>query len=151
MKNNKGITLVELLIVIVILGIIAAVSIPAVGGIVENAQKDAILADALNLRSQANLYCQQNRNADECTHQDDDQIGFTNAENAEEDWDTDWESLDDFIDDLEGTYAVWLDDDGNWQVAIYTGDYSFSGNPRTATRDSVVAGDEIWDGEEDPI
>jgi type IV pilus assembly protein PilA len=54
-KNNKGVTLVELLIVIVILGIIAAISIPAVGNIVENSQKDAVIADATNIRNAANL------------------------------------------------------------------------------------------------
>ncbi len=55
LKNKKGITLVELLIVVVILGIIAAISIPAVGNIVENAQKDTVITDAGNLRNAASL------------------------------------------------------------------------------------------------
>lgn len=59
MKNNKGVTLVELLIVIVVMGIIAAFAIPAVGTIIENTQKDAILADALAVENAANLYCAQ--------------------------------------------------------------------------------------------
>ena len=58
-KNNKGVTLVELLIVIVVMGIIAAFSIPAVGTIIENTQKDAILADALSVENGAKLYCAQ--------------------------------------------------------------------------------------------
>ena len=58
-KNNKGVTLVELLIVIVVMGIIAAFSIPAVGTIIENTQKDAILADALAVENGAKLYCAQ--------------------------------------------------------------------------------------------
>ncbi|MBM7096580.1 prepilin-type N-terminal cleavage/methylation domain-containing protein [Bacillus sp. H-16] len=41
MGNEKGLTLVELLAVIVILGIIAAIAIPAIGGIISNAQDDA--------------------------------------------------------------------------------------------------------------
>ncbi len=56
-KNNKGVTLVELLIVIVVMGIIAAFSIPAVGGIIENAKKDAILNDAIQVENAAKLYC----------------------------------------------------------------------------------------------
>ena len=56
-KNNKGVTLVELLIVIVVMGIIAAFSIPAVGTIIENTQKDAILNDALQIENAANMFC----------------------------------------------------------------------------------------------
>ena len=41
-KNNKGVTLVELLIVIVVMGIIAAFAIPAVGTIITNTNKNKI-------------------------------------------------------------------------------------------------------------
>ena len=58
-KNNKGVTLVELLIVIVVMGIIAAFAIPAVGQIITNTQKDASLADALAVENAAKLYCSQ--------------------------------------------------------------------------------------------
>ena len=60
MKNNKGVTLVELLIVIVVMGIIAAFAIPSVGKIIENTNKDAIRADALAIHSATQLYCAQN-------------------------------------------------------------------------------------------
>ena len=58
-KNNKGVTLVELLIVIVVMGIIAAFAIPAVGTIIDNTQQDAIVADAIAIENAANLYCAQ--------------------------------------------------------------------------------------------
>ena len=58
-KNNKGVTLVELLIVIVVMGIIAAFAIPAVGTIIDNTQKDAIVADAIAVDNASNLYCAQ--------------------------------------------------------------------------------------------
>ncbi len=58
-KNNKGVTLVELLIVIVVMGIIAAFAIPAVGTIIDNTQKDAIHADAIAVENAANLFCAQ--------------------------------------------------------------------------------------------
>ena len=58
-KNNKGVTLVELLIVIVVMGIIAAFAIPAVGTIIENTNKDAVVSDALAIENGARLYCAQ--------------------------------------------------------------------------------------------
>jgi|LGVE01.1.fsa_nt_gb type IV pilus assembly protein PilA len=57
--NNKGVTLIELLIVIVVLGIISAFAIPAVGTIITNTEKDAIVADALAIENAAKLYCAQ--------------------------------------------------------------------------------------------
>ncbi|WP_186576259.1 competence type IV pilus major pilin ComGC [Aquibacillus kalidii] len=41
LNNAKGFTLVELLAVIVILGIIVAIAVPAIGGIIDNARNDA--------------------------------------------------------------------------------------------------------------
>lgn len=40
-KNEKGITLVELLAVIVILGIIAAIAVPAIGGMISKSRVNA--------------------------------------------------------------------------------------------------------------
>lgn len=55
--NKKGVTLVELIIVIVIIGIISAFAVPAVGRYLENAQKSAVLRDAQEFRGAANSYC----------------------------------------------------------------------------------------------
>lgn len=55
-KNEKGLTLVELLAVIVILAIISAIAIPAIGNIIENSRYNAVKADAINVLNAAQLY-----------------------------------------------------------------------------------------------
>lgn len=56
LKNEKGMTLIELLAVIVILAIIAAIAIPAIGNIIENSRYNALKSDALNILSSASIY-----------------------------------------------------------------------------------------------
>ena len=56
LNNEKGLTLVELLAVIVILGIIAAIAIPSIGNIVTNSRVNALIADGQNVLAAANLY-----------------------------------------------------------------------------------------------
>ena len=55
-KNEKGLSLVELLAVIVILGIVAAIAIPSIGNIIDNSRIKGIKADAANVVSAAQIY-----------------------------------------------------------------------------------------------
>ncbi|MER2119979.1 MAG: prepilin-type N-terminal cleavage/methylation domain-containing protein [Solibacillus sp.] len=55
-KNEKGLSLVELLAVIVILAIVAAIAIPAIGNIIENSRIKAAKADVANVLGGANIY-----------------------------------------------------------------------------------------------
>lgn len=63
LKDERGLTLVELLVVVVILGIIAAIAVVAIGGIIENSKKDAMVADAKQMVSSAKLYTASNPKA----------------------------------------------------------------------------------------
>lgn len=56
LKQRKGFTLIELLIVIVIIGILAAIAIPKFGATREKAYEKAMMSDLRNLQSQQELY-----------------------------------------------------------------------------------------------
>lgn len=63
LKNEKGMTLIELLAVIVIIAIIAAIAIPAIGNIIENSRVGGAKSDALNAISAAELFLADNPSA----------------------------------------------------------------------------------------
>lgn len=54
-KNEKGMTLIELLAVIVIIAIIALIAVPAIGNIINNSKDKAILSDASTIISGAKI------------------------------------------------------------------------------------------------
>lgn len=56
LKDQRGLTLVELLAVVVILGIIAAIAVPSIGNIIAKSKFDASKADAIMVLNGAELY-----------------------------------------------------------------------------------------------
>lgn len=57
MKTQKGFTLIELMLVIFIVGIIAAVAIPIMRGRIDSAKWSEGLSGAANIRSSARAFC----------------------------------------------------------------------------------------------
>lgn len=56
LKNAKGLTLVELLAVIVILGIVAAIAVPAIGGVITKSKTNADAASVKLIQEAAYRY-----------------------------------------------------------------------------------------------
>ncbi len=61
LRKNKGFTLVEILIVVIILGILAAIVIPQFTNASEDARKSSLSSQLQTLRSQVELYKLQHR------------------------------------------------------------------------------------------
>ena len=60
LKNKKGLTLIELIAVLVILGIIAAIAIPTIGNTINQQRQRAAEAEWSNIMTAARLYIAQN-------------------------------------------------------------------------------------------
>lgn len=119
LKNEKGLTLVELLAVIVILGIIAAIAVPAIGKIIDNTKDKAILADASNILSAAKLAIAEGSCTSDTECTTDDLEGFVEGIDSEnysanktaDGWTVTYDEFEDikntkFSDGIDNTYTV---------------------------------------------
>jgi len=58
-RNKKGFTLIELVVVIAIIGILAAIAIPRFTGVRENANESVVIANLKSIQTAVELYISQ--------------------------------------------------------------------------------------------
>lgn len=78
-KNNKGFTLIELIIVVIILAILAAIIIPQLRGSTDDAKLSALDTNLSSMRSAIELYYTQHNNVYPGTIANDTVVGVTAA------------------------------------------------------------------------
>ncbi|MDW0112385.1 type II secretion system protein [Sporosarcina saromensis] len=122
LKNEKGLTLVELLAVIVILGIIAAIAVPSIGKVIDNTKDKAILADASNILSATKLAVTQGdcKSASECEQSD----------------------LSGYLENIGGTYSTKKNESGVWTVT-YSKIGDIKNDKYKATSGNTMTEDEL--------
>ena len=139
LKDERGLTLVELLVVVVILGIIAAIAVVAIGGIIENSKKDAMVADAKQMVSAAKLYTASNPVSEEKT------MKFTAASTGDVDGTQYVDNLKDPFSDANATYTsavvtISPEANGKYTYAVNVVGTKFTLN---ATSESAVKKDSL--------
>jgi type IV pilus assembly protein PilA len=117
-KNERGLTLIELLAVIVILGIIAAIAIPSIGGLINKTKEDAVKADAVQLLNAAKLYATTNpKQIEEATN------GLVLSKGQSS---NDTGELDEYLDNVPDAYSITISKSG--KSITYTNIYVKKGS-----------------------
>lgn len=111
LKNRKGFTLVELIVVVAVLGILASIAVPRLSGFTQNAQDQAKATNEKLLEKAASFYLAENGNPATALTWD----GGT--ENTD---DTEWQDyLDEWPDNFDNTkhFEVVIGTDGSVAVS----------------------------------
>lgn len=82
LKSEKGLSLIELLAVIIILGIIAAIAIPTIGNVIANTRAKAVVSEAIMAINASNLYFNEHTDETEVTYNDLIDDGFLEQPNT---------------------------------------------------------------------
>jgi type IV pilus assembly protein PilA len=122
LKNERGLTLVELLAVIVILGIIAAIAVPSVSTLINKSNNKAKVAEAVEIIDAAKLYVADNN------------VQVQNGSNLN----LSWGYLDPYLDHVKDkNFTVSVVTDGNGKVTYYIYNHeanSIVGNPASESQ-----------------
>lgn len=115
LKNERGLTLIELLAVIVILGIIAAIAIPSIGGLINKTKEDAIKADAVQVLNAAKLYVSTNAGKieDDIAADSNKKVVLSKAKDGTG-------PLDEYLDKVPEVYSVTITKDASTNKFVYT-------------------------------
>jgi type IV pilus assembly protein PilA len=112
LRNEKGLTLIELLAVIVILAIVALIAIPSIMGLIQNSKEDAVKSDAIQIINGAKMLYAQD----------------TTSETAAKSYT--WKQLDTVVD---------VESKTNWESATVT---FVKDVPELTTDEAITAGSE---------
>lgn len=110
LKNEKGLTLIELLVVIVILGIIAAIAVVSIGGIIGKTKEKAQVTEAVQIINGAKL-----------AHSTDGATSWTSSSTKPE--------LTEYVNNVK---------DKEWTVAFSGGKYTITGHDAAAVLDKAA-------------
>lgn len=118
---KKGFTLVELLAVIVILSIISLITVPLIGGVIEDAKKKSMLESANGIVSAARYFAFENDGLYE--------FKFNESKNGE----TDSGKKLDYGGSIDGDGTLYIDKEGDISLCIMNDKYyvykNYDGNP----------------------
>lgn len=118
MKNKKGFTLVELIVVLVILAILAALLVPALTGYIDKANKQKVTAECRMVVMAAQTEASEQYGALDSTASD---KAKTIAEKLTGDATKPCQAIAD-LSEVTGKFEIQVDDAGKVQVVKYTND-----------------------------
>ncbi|MFC0236456.1 type II secretion system protein [Fictibacillus phosphorivorans] len=102
-KNEKGLTLIELLVVIVILGIIAAIAVVSIGGIVGKSKDKAAVSEAVQIINAAKLAQSDDSDANSWNNGD---LANYVSNVKDEDWTVNWDGTTYSIENHDGGKVI---------------------------------------------
>lgn len=139
-KDQRGLTLVELLAVIVILAIVGLIAFIAIGNVIDNSRQDAHVANAQQIISAAELYEASGGDIDE------DDFTINDIDTLQEEISDPWGEEDD--DEYLDTFTLTYNGSGNFTITSDHDNCKFD-DPQTKSDLARKGRDACADGDDD--